>query len=274
MCLLFCAGKSLESVLARLNRFRPTKGDAAELAGLRQCCLQYFFMHYICECQGVSCCYYCWLLWHIQVSSRLHYTGLIILPWWEQPLCGKYQVFTRLILLQDFYSKYSVFLSSRSVGWWCSEVTMESTGSAATEADSLKRGEDGVETGTAPSATELKKKSCKEGLGFSKLTHWRTAVFFFSLFLCLTIVFAFSFIIPCPVRPQYLISWNRTFPEASAYNHMLSIALLHSLLLCCKSPVSSPSFHRLLICRFPSQLSPLPPRSNLWLYSYWRCKQG
>lgn len=104
---------------------------------------------------------------------------------------------------------------------------MESTGSAA-EADPLKRGEDGVETGTAPSATELK-KSCKEGLGFSKLTHWRTAVFFFSLFLCLTIVFAFSFIIPCPVRPQYLISWNRTFPEASVYNHTLSIALFYSL---------------------------------------------
>lgn len=136
---------------------------------------------------------------------------------------------------------------------------MDPTGSAA-EADPLKRGEDGVETGTAPSATELKKKkSCNEGLGFSKLTHWRTAVFFFSLFLCLTIVFAFSFIIPCPVRPQYLISWNMTFPEASAYNHVLSIALLH--LLRCKSPVSSPSLHRLLICRFPSQfpLSPLPP---------------
>lgn len=102
---------------------------------------------------------------------------------------------------------------------------METTGSAA-EADPLKRGEDGVETGIAPSATELKKKSCKEVLGFSKLTHWRTAVFFLSLFLCLTIVFAFSFIIPCPVRPQYLISWNRTFSEAGAYNCVLSIAWL------------------------------------------------
>ncbi|KAG8009092.1 hypothetical protein GBF38_011701 [Nibea albiflora] len=96
---------------------------------------------------------------------------------------------------------------------------METTDSA-TEGDPLKRGEDGVETGTAPSATELKKKSCKEGLGFAKLTHWRTAVFFFSLFLCLTIVFAFSFIIPCPVRPQYLVSWNRTFPEAATYDFL------------------------------------------------------
>lgn len=96
---------------------------------------------------------------------------------------------------------------------------METTGSA-TEGDPLKRGEDGAETGTAPTATELKKKSCKEVFGFAKLTHWRTAVFFFSLFLCLTIVFAFSFIIPCPVRPQYLVSWNRTFSEAATYDFL------------------------------------------------------
>lgn len=99
------------------------------------------------------------------------------------------------------------------MGQECIEVTMETT-DLATEGDPLKRGGDQAETGTAPSATELKKKSCKEFMGFGKLTHWRTAVFFFSLFLCLTIVFAFSFIIPCPVRPQYLVTWNRTFSEA------------------------------------------------------------
>ncbi|XP_047464633.1 protein FAM234A [Mugil cephalus] len=90
----------------------------------------------------------------------------------------------------------------------------------ASEGDPLKRGEDGAEAGAAPSTTELKKKSCKEALGFAKLTHWRTAVFFLSLFLCLTIVFAFSFIIPCPVRPQYLITWNRTFYEAATYDFL------------------------------------------------------
>lgn len=91
---------------------------------------------------------------------------------------------------------------------------MESTGNAA-EADPLKRGEEGGEPGPVPSpATELRKKGCKEAIGFAKLTHWRTAVFFFSLFLCLTIVFAFSFIIPCPVRPQYLASWNRTYNDS------------------------------------------------------------
>lgn len=94
------------------------------------------------------------------------------------------------------------------------------TAANASEGDPLKRGEDGAESGTAPSATELKKKSCKEVLGFAKLTHWRTAVFFLSLFLCLTVVFAFSFIIPCPVRPQYLVSWNKTFPEAATYNFL------------------------------------------------------
>ncbi|CAK6964116.1 protein FAM234A [Scomber scombrus] len=94
---------------------------------------------------------------------------------------------------------------------------METT-DRTTEGDPLKSGEDGVETIAVPPATELKGKSCKEVLGFSKLTHWRTAVFFLSLFLCLTIVFAFSFVIPCPVRPQYQTSWNRTFLEAATYD--------------------------------------------------------
>lgn len=84
-----------------------------------------------------------------------------------------------------------------------------------TEEDPLKR-EDGVEAGRTASSTEPK-KGCKD-LGFSKLTHWRTAVFFFSLFLCLTVVFAFSFIIPCPVRPQYLTSWSRTFNDTATYD--------------------------------------------------------
>lgn len=101
---------------------------------------------------------------------------------------------------------------------------METTANAA-EAELLKRGEDGAETGSSE-LTELKQKRCKEVLGFAKLTHWRTAIFFLSLFLCLTTVFAFSFIIPCPVRPQYLVSWNRTFSEASAYNCALFIAWL------------------------------------------------
>uniref|UniRef100_A0A8C5U0P0 Family with sequence similarity 234 member A n=1 Tax=Malurus cyaneus samueli TaxID=2593467 RepID=A0A8C5U0P0_9PASS len=42
--------------------------------------------------------------------------------------------------------------------------------------------------------------------GLSRLSRWRTAAFFISLFLCLIIVFAFSFIIPCPERPPGLCS--------------------------------------------------------------------
>uniref|UniRef100_A0A6Q2XL07 FAM234A/B beta-propeller domain-containing protein n=1 Tax=Esox lucius TaxID=8010 RepID=A0A6Q2XL07_ESOLU len=84
----------------------------------------------------------------------------------------------------------------------------------ATEVDPLQK--DGVEGGGAAPAGQTKKRS----LGLAKLTHWRTAAFFLSLFLGLTIVFAFSFIIPCPVRPQYLALWNRTFPEAATYDFL------------------------------------------------------
>ncbi|KAG7264989.1 hypothetical protein CRUP_017149, partial [Coryphaenoides rupestris] len=66
----------------------------------------------------------------------------------------------------------------------------------------------------------LGQRNCRGGLSFAKLSHWRTAIFFFSLFLCLTIVFAFSFVIPCPVRPQYLATWNRTFPQAATYDFL------------------------------------------------------
>uniref|UniRef100_A0A1A8RRF0 Integrin alpha FG-GAP repeat containing 3 n=1 Tax=Nothobranchius rachovii TaxID=451742 RepID=A0A1A8RRF0_9TELE len=91
----------------------------------------------------------------------------------------------------------------------------------ATEGDPLKRGEDGTETVTgAASASGPKKRSCKEGLGVSRLTHWRTAVFFLSLFLCLIIVFAFSFIMPCPVRAQYLVTWKKTFSESVTYEFL------------------------------------------------------
>ncbi|XP_070962807.1 protein FAM234A [Oncorhynchus clarkii lewisi] len=86
----------------------------------------------------------------------------------------------------------------------------------ATEADPLKREEDGVEGGGTAPPVQTKKKS----LGLAKLSHWRTAAFFLSLFLCLIIVFAFSFIIPCPVRPQYLTFWNRTFPQAATYDFL------------------------------------------------------
>ncbi|KAM8889086.1 protein FAM234A [Synchiropus picturatus] len=86
-----------------------------------------------------------------------------------------------------------------------------------TEGDPLKRERDGVESGTV---TGLRKKGV---LALSKRTHWQTALFFLSLFLCLTIVFAFSFIIPCPVRPQYSVTWSRNFAGAAAAYDFLAI---------------------------------------------------
>ncbi|XP_018619798.1 protein FAM234A-like isoform X1 [Scleropages formosus] len=60
----------------------------------------------------------------------------------------------------------------------------------------------------------------QEGRRFAHLSRWRTAAFFLSLFLCLTVVFAFSFIIPCPVRPVYLRIWNQTYADAATYNFL------------------------------------------------------
>ncbi|TRY92897.1 hypothetical protein DNTS_005711 [Danionella cerebrum] len=65
-----------------------------------------------------------------------------------------------------------------------------------------------------------KEKSCAGRLGLSHLSGWRTAALLLSLFLCLLVVFAFSFILPCPVRPQYHSSWNHTLPDAVTYDFL------------------------------------------------------
>ncbi|XP_059835621.1 protein FAM234A [Hypanus sabinus] len=56
---------------------------------------------------------------------------------------------------------------------------------------------------------------------FHQLSWWRTAAFFLVLFLCLIVVFAFSFIIPCPVRPSSQRTWNRTFENAVTYPFLI-----------------------------------------------------
>ncbi|XP_054848645.1 protein FAM234A [Eublepharis macularius] len=53
-----------------------------------------------------------------------------------------------------------------------------------------------------------------------RLSRWRTAAFFLSLFLCLTVVFAFSFIIPCPVRPISQRAWRRVYADAATYKFL------------------------------------------------------
>ncbi len=104
------------------------------------------------------------------------------------------------------------------------------------EAEPLKGGE--AEGGVS------KKKSCTEKLGFSRLTGWRTAAFLLSLFLCLVVVFAFSFILPCPVRPQYSSTWNRTLPDAGEQRAKYS-SYIHACLIWywkCFSPVATYDF--------------------------------
>ncbi|XP_060725449.1 protein FAM234A isoform X1 [Tachysurus vachellii] len=63
-------------------------------------------------------------------------------------------------------------------------------------------------------------RSCTGKARDSKLSGWRTAAFLLSMFICLSVVFAFSFILPCPVRPQYLPTWNLTVPAAVTYNFL------------------------------------------------------
>ncbi|NXL73626.1 F234A protein, partial [Leptocoma aspasia] len=53
--------------------------------------------------------------------------------------------------------------------------------------------------------------------GLSQLSRWRTAAFFISLFLCLIIVFAFSFVIPCPERPISERTWFQYYNNAVPY---------------------------------------------------------
>ncbi|XP_029139171.1 protein FAM234A [Protobothrops mucrosquamatus] len=50
-----------------------------------------------------------------------------------------------------------------------------------------------------------------------RLSQWRTAAFFLSLYLCLGLAFAFSFVIPCPVRPASRTAWSRAYDDAAAY---------------------------------------------------------
>ncbi|POI32232.1 hypothetical protein CIB84_004016 [Bambusicola thoracicus] len=60
----------------------------------------------------------------------------------------------------------------------------------------------------------------KQSSQLSRLSRWRTAAFFISLFLCLIIVFAFSFIIPCPERPVSERTWLRNYDSAVAYRFL------------------------------------------------------
>ncbi|XP_030624491.1 protein FAM234A isoform X2 [Chanos chanos] len=90
----------------------------------------------------------------------------------------------------------------------------------STEAEPLKGEETVVGVTSVTDPSPFKKSDCAGRLGMSHLSGWRTGTFLLSLFLCLTVVFAFSFILPCPVRPQYQRTWNRTIPGAVTYDFL------------------------------------------------------
>lgn len=83
------------------------------------------------------------------------------------------------------------------------------------------------EDGKAPDNHENcaeKEALCRKPTRLSQLSRWRTAAFFLSLFLCLIVVFAFSFIIPCPVRPVSQRTWNRKYDRVGESDVLNSIS--------------------------------------------------
>ncbi|XP_053550265.1 protein FAM234A [Bombina bombina] len=62
--------------------------------------------------------------------------------------------------------------------------------------------------------------STKTQGGLCRLSRWRSVAFFASLFLCLIVVFAFSFIIPCPVRPISERTWNAQYDNAETFGFL------------------------------------------------------
>ncbi|NWX37623.1 F234A protein, partial [Notiomystis cincta] len=84
--------------------------------------------------------------------------------------------------------------------------------------------------------------------GLSRLSRWRTAAFFVSLFLCLIIVFAFSFIIPCPERPVSERTWFQYYNNAVPYQFLaiedVNEDKVQDVLFAFRSSNGSSSFNR------------------------------
>nr|XP_005990874.1 PREDICTED: protein ITFG3 [Latimeria chalumnae]XP_014340948.1 PREDICTED: protein ITFG3 [Latimeria chalumnae]XP_014340949.1 PREDICTED: protein ITFG3 [Latimeria chalumnae] len=86
------------------------------------------------------------------------------------------------------------------------------------------KNEDGKAQENHDAVSGQKETVCRKSTKLSKFSRWRTAAFFLSLFLCLIIVFAFAFIIPCPVRPLSEKTWSRTYRNASLLSPCAFIA--------------------------------------------------
>ncbi|NXY14250.1 F234A protein, partial [Atrichornis clamosus] len=94
----------------------------------------------------------------------------------------------------------------------------------------------------------VERRIISKASGLSRLSRWRTAAFFVSLFLCLIIVFAFSFIIPCPERPVSERTWFQNYNDAVAYQFLaiedVNEDKVQDVLFAFKSSNGSSSFNR------------------------------
>ncbi|XP_067317955.1 protein FAM234A isoform X2 [Anolis sagrei] len=125
-------------------------------------------------------------------------------------------------LLADSASGLSLFLCCVCVSFsFPAGAAMEGGGggggSAETEARPLKREEasaSGAESNCAGVAPGLGSPRRKRE---ERLSRWRAGAFFLALSLCLAAVFAFSFVIPCPVRPRQQHAWSRSYERAAAF---------------------------------------------------------
>ncbi|XP_029432642.1 protein FAM234A [Rhinatrema bivittatum] len=61
---------------------------------------------------------------------------------------------------------------------------------------------------------------CEKKSRFFDMSFVRMAAFFISLFLCLAMVFVFSFIIPCPIRPASEKAWSKDYQNAVTYRFL------------------------------------------------------
>ncbi|KAH0632101.1 hypothetical protein JD844_020164 [Phrynosoma platyrhinos] len=91
---------------------------------------------------------------------------------------------------------------------------MEGTGGGAAEAAEARPLRNEEEAPKAAAEGAAAAAGAGAAGGRRRRSRWRTAAFFLSLFLCLAAVFAFSFAVPCPVRPRSERAWSRAYDRA------------------------------------------------------------
>ncbi|XP_038618844.1 protein FAM234A [Tachyglossus aculeatus] len=81
------------------------------------------------------------------------------------------------------------------------------------------KGEEGKAQPNQEAGAE-KKQAAKKVANSSRVSPWRTAAFFLSLFFCLLVVLLLSFILPCPIRQRSEKTWRRDYNAAVTYDFL------------------------------------------------------